>query len=55
MAASLLEYFAEADPDAIRAAWGDALGRGPGWRMRALEGRKALAAKAPGSVESLLD
>jgi hypothetical protein len=43
-AASLLEYFDMADPDAVRAAWADALGRGPGWRKRALEGKRALAA-----------
>lgn len=54
-AAALLEYFAEADPDAIRATWHDALARGPGWRKRAREGRKALAAKAPALVASLLD
>jgi hypothetical protein len=42
-AASLLEYFQMADRDAVRAAWADALARGPGWRRRALEGKKALA------------
>jgi hypothetical protein len=46
-AASLLEYFAAADIDAVRNAWADALARGPGWRKRALEGKKALAASAP--------
>jgi hypothetical protein len=42
-AASLLEYFRMADPDALRAAWADALERGPTWRKRALEGKRALA------------
>jgi len=45
--ASLAEYFAANDIDALQSAWADALSRGPGWRKRALEGRKALAAKAP--------
>ncbi len=53
-AASLLEYFNMADPDAIRDAWADALSRGPGWRKRALEGKKALAAKTPDLVNALL-
>ena len=46
-AASLLEYFAAVDPQAIRVAWADALARGPGWRKRAFEGKKALSSKAP--------
>lgn len=45
--ASLAEYFVANDLDALQAAWADALSRGPGWRKRALEGRKALAASAP--------
>ncbi|WP_366526663.1 GSU2403 family nucleotidyltransferase fold protein [Aquabacterium sp.] len=53
--ASLMDYFKMADPDAIKEAWADALSRGPGWRKRALEGRKALALKAPELVEALLD
>jgi hypothetical protein len=28
----------------VREAWEDALGRGPGWKKRALEGRRALQA-----------
>jgi hypothetical protein len=44
-AASLLEYFASADPETLRSAWSDALGRGPGWRRLALEGRRALERK----------
>ncbi len=46
-AASLIEYFLASDPGALQAAWVDALARGPGWRKRAREGRKALAAAAP--------
>ena len=46
-AASLLEYFADADPVAVRESWTDVLARGPGWRKRAAEGKKALAAMAP--------
>jgi hypothetical protein len=42
-AASLLAYFRMADPEALRVAWADALERGPGWRKRALEGKRALA------------
>ncbi len=42
-AASLLEFFSQADPDAVREAWEDALSRGPGWRKRALEGKRLLA------------
>lgn len=53
-AASLLEYFNAIDPDAVRDAWTDALSRGPGWRKRALEARKILAAKAPELVQALL-
>ncbi len=52
--ASLLDYFTMADPDAIKEAWADALSRGPGWRKRAIEGRKVLAAKAPELVGALL-
>nr|WP_290661909.1 hypothetical protein [Aquabacterium sp.] len=53
--ASLLYYFNMVDPDAIKEAWADALSRGPEWRKRAVEGRKALAAKAPELVEALLE
>lgn len=53
--ASLLDYFKMADPEAIKEAWADALSRGPCWRKRAIEGRKALAAKAPELVRALLD
>lgn len=53
-AASLLEYFAAADIGAVREAWADALARGPGWRKRAREGKKALAASAPDLAALLL-
>jgi hypothetical protein len=53
-AAALLEYFAQADPEAATAAWRDALGRGPGWRRRALEGRRALAVIEPELTQALL-
>ncbi|MEO5883274.1 MAG: GSU2403 family nucleotidyltransferase fold protein, partial [Caldimonas sp.] len=46
-AAALAAWFMATDPDPLAAAWADALSRGPGWRKRALEGRKALLAKAP--------
>lgn len=53
-AASLLEYFSLADPEAVRLAWADALARGPGWRKRALEGKRALARSARALAEELL-
>ena len=43
-AAALLEYFRDRDADTVRAAWADALSHGPGWRKRAKEGLRALAA-----------
>ncbi len=45
-AAALMGYFLANDPDALQDAWTDALGRGPGWRKRAMEGEKALAGLA---------
>jgi len=53
-AAALLEYFAQTDPEAAIEAWRDALGRGPGWRRRAIEGRKALAVLEPELASALL-
>jgi hypothetical protein len=53
-AASLLEYFSMADPDAVRIAWADALARGPGWRKRAREGKRALARTAKELAADLL-
>ena len=46
-AACLAEYFLAERPREFNAAWRDALGRGPGWRKRAREGRKALLSMAP--------
>ncbi len=43
-AASLIEFFRDTDPEAVREAWQDALSRGPGWKKRALQGRRALRA-----------
>jgi hypothetical protein len=53
-AAALLEYFASTDPEPVVAAWRDALGRGPGWRKRAVEGRKALARMEPELANAVL-
>jgi hypothetical protein len=53
-AAALLEYLSQTDPDSAIDAWKDALGRGPGWRRRALEGRRALAALEPALANALL-
>ncbi len=46
-AAALIEYFQATGLDAVQEAWADALGRGPGWRKRAKEGKQALSASAP--------
>ncbi|TAK71653.1 MAG: hypothetical protein EPO19_04240 [Betaproteobacteria bacterium] len=44
----LAEYFAQSgQARAFNQAWRDALGRGPGWRRRALQGQKALLRLAP--------
>ena len=40
--ASLISYFAERDPDAIKQAWRDAYNRGPGWVRRLTQGALAL-------------
>jgi hypothetical protein len=46
--ASLVEYFEESGRAKVfNAAWRDALDRGPGWRKRAREGKKALLQMAP--------
>ena len=52
--ASLLEYFAAHDPEAPRLAWQDALSRGPGWRKRALQGKKALPVRVRAWIEEML-
>lgn len=46
--ASLAEYFERSGQSrAFNIAWRDALDRGPGWRKRAIEGKKALLSLAP--------
>jgi len=46
--ASLVEYFDRSrQARSFNAAWNDAIERGPGWRKRALEGKKALLHMAP--------
>lgn len=47
-AASLANYFAQSgQTNAFNTAWRDALGRGKGWRTRALKGKRALLRMAP--------
>lgn len=46
-AACLAEYFLAVRPREFNAAWRDALGRGPGWRKRAREGKAGLLRLAP--------
>jgi len=47
-AASLASYFMDNDQaDVFNAAWRDAIGRGKGWRTRALKGKVALLKLAP--------
>ena len=45
--AALIEYLAENDEDAVAQAWENFNQRGPGWRTRAEQGRKALATTFP--------
>lgn len=46
--ASLAEYFLEnGQQRTFNHAWRDAMGRGPGWRKRALQGKRDLLAMAP--------
>ena len=54
-AASLIEYLAENDADLLHETWLDLISRGPGWRGRALEGRKALRLRFPGIDVTALD
>jgi len=47
-AAALAEFFSDSGQARVfNQAWRDALGRGPGWRRRALQGHKALLRLAP--------
>lgn len=52
-AAALFDYLAVRDRRALRAAWKDANGRGPGWRRRLKEGLTALERTHPASAEAL--
>lgn len=45
--AALLAFYRASSAWEVEAAWKDLIGRGPGWRERALRGRDALAAIAP--------
>ena len=42
-AASLIDYLAENDSDALAEAWNDAVSRGPGWKRRAVDGARRAA------------
>lgn len=46
-AASLIEVLAEHDADLLGETWADLIGRGPGWRSRALEGLEAMRRRYP--------
>jgi len=46
-AACLASYFLAERPDDFARVWLDAIGRGPGWRKRAVRGRAALLRLAP--------
>ena len=46
-AATLIEYLTENDADALREAWTDLIGRGPGWLSRAEVGLAALQKRYP--------
>ncbi len=46
-AASLIDYFAQREPDPLATAWADLMARGPGWRSRAGAGLAALRARHP--------
>ena len=54
-ATSLVSYFHESgQADLFNAAWKDALGRGKGWKERALQGRAALLRVAPELDQAVL-
>jgi hypothetical protein len=46
-AACLASYYLAREPDVFALAWADAVGRGAGWRKRALSGQTALLKMAP--------
>lgn len=45
--ASLIACLPENDVDALATAWTDMVARGPDWRSRASQGRKALKRRHP--------
>jgi hypothetical protein len=46
-AAALFQALSDVQPDALKAAWDDALARGPGWRKRAAQGLAMLRRAHP--------
>ena len=53
-AATLVDYLAAHDPEALKEAWDDLCSRGRGWRSRATEGLDALEEQYPGLDVSTL-
>ena len=53
-AASLIDYLAENDSELLADTWARLIGRGPGWRSRAIEGLTALNGHYPGVDTSAL-
>ena len=54
-AASVIQALMDNDQlNLLHQAWQDALGRGPGWRKRALQGKQALLARYPQLNQSRL-
>lgn len=45
--ASLIDYLSKHDAEVLTETWQDLVGRGPGWKSRALEGLKALKERHP--------
>ena len=54
-AASLIDYLAKNDFELLADTWAGLIGRGPGWRSRAIEGLTALKEHYPGVDTSALD
>jgi hypothetical protein len=52
-AAALMDYLFSNQPQALHAAWHDALQRGPGWRTRASDGLAALKRHHPHLADQL--
>ena len=54
-AASIISYFVQSDQsDSFNSAWQDALSRGKGWQVRAMQGKAALLKMAPDLDEKAL-